>query len=156
MKNISVIRMVALLGFLIAFTSWDQKEEDPVSFSYEVKKIDGNLYEVRIVAKIDEPWHIYSQFTPSEGPSLPTHINFIKNPLVQLIGKLEEKGKLITRHEKILDVELKYFTKQVEFVQKIKLKGNVKTNLNGSIEYMVCTDERCLPPTSEKFALGIQ
>jgi hypothetical protein len=155
MKKFTVIRIAALFGFLITSASWGQKE-DPVSFSYQVKKIGVNLYEVRIVAKIDEPWHIYSQFTPAEGPSLPTHINFSKNPLVELVGKPEEKGKLIIKHEDILEVNLKYFMQQVEFVQKIKLKGNVKTNLNGSIHYMACTDERCLPPTSEKFTLNIQ
>ena len=55
-----------------------QKGEVRVSFNYEVKKNVGNLYEVKIVAKIDDPWHICSQFTPAEGPSLPTQINFSK------------------------------------------------------------------------------
>lgn len=156
MKTIVLKLTFLLAGFLmVAFKSSEQKTENPVSFKYEVKKVGEKEYEVKIIAKIDDPWHIYSQFTPAEGPSLPTSISFTKNPLVELIGKPQEKGKLITKHEEVLDVNLKYFAKQVEFVQKVKLKANVTTNLIGSIEYMACTDERCLMPTTEKFTLGI-
>jgi hypothetical protein len=145
--------LTVFLGF--AFTSRDQKTENPVRFNYEVKKLSGNIYEVKITASIDEPWHIYSQFTPKEGPSLPTHISFVKNPLIEIVGQPEEKGKMITKHEEVLDVNLKYFTDKVEFVQKVKLKAGVKTNLNGAIEYMACTNERCLMPTTEKFTVGL-
>ena len=152
-----MINLCLLLAVLAggAFRSRDQKTENPVRFSYEVKKLSGTLYEVKITASIDESWHIYSQFTPTEGPSLPTHISFVKNPLVEIIGKPEEKGKMITRHEEVLDVNLKYFANKVEFVQKVKLKTPVKTNLIGTIEYMACTNERCLMPTTEKFTLGL-
>lgn len=150
MRNLTI----CLAIFLMAFSRHEPKTENPVSFNYEVKKISGNIYEVKIIAKIDEPWHIYSQFTPPEGPSLPTHISFAKNPMVELIGRPEEKGTLITKHEEILDVKLKYFANRVEFVQKVKLKYAVKTNLSGSIEYMACMDGRCLMPTTEKFAFG--
>jgi hypothetical protein len=151
-----ITRILTLSFFLVTVLSWGQRGEDPVDFKYEVKKIQGNVYEIRIIASIEQPWHIYSQFTPEDGPSLPTHINFTKNPLIELIGKPQEKGQLQTKHEEILDVNLKYYKEKVEFVQKIRLKGNVKTNLMGAINYMACTDERCLLPTTEKFSVGIQ
>jgi hypothetical protein len=156
MKKNRLLVLIALAGLMIAFASWGQEEENPVTFNYEVKKIGEKVYEIRIIAKIDDPWHIYSQYTPAEGPSLPTSISFSKNPLVELVGKPQEKGTLIVRHEKILDVDLKYFAGQVEFVQTVKLKANVKTNIVGTINYMACTEQRCLLPTSEKFTLGIQ
>lgn len=156
MRELTILRIITLICFFFAFTSFVQKNENPVSFSYEVKKISRNLYEVRINAKIDEPWHIYSQFTSAKGASFPTHINFIKNPLIEFIGTPEEKGKLTTKHEEVLNVNLKYFAGQVEFVQKVKLKANVATNILGIIEYMACTDQKCLLPMSEKFTLKIQ
>lgn len=156
MKNLVLKLAILLTGFsVVSFSSKEQNRENPVSFKYEVKNVGGNLYEIKIIARIEDPWHIYSQYTPTEGPSLPTHISFSKNPLVEIVGKPEEKGKLITKHEEILDVDLKYFTEKVEFVQKIKLKANVKTNLSGTIEYMACTNERCLMPTTEKFSVSI-
>jgi len=143
-----------LSGF--SFASRDPKTENPVHFNYEVKKLSGNMYELKITASIEEPWHIYSQYTPAEGPSLPTHISFVKNPLIEIVGKPEEKGTMIKKHEEIFDVNLKYFTNKVEFVQRVKLKIAIKTNLNGTIEYMACTNERCLMPTTEKFTVDLK
>ena len=156
MKNLELkLPLLITILSMLAFATRNQNDENPVSFKYDVKNIGGNIYEVKITAQIEEPWHIYSQYTPADGPSLPTHISFSKNPLVEIVGKPEEKGKLITKHEEVLDVNLKYFNDKVEFVQKVKLKAHVKTNLNGTIEYMACTNERCLMPTTEKFSVGI-
>lgn len=142
-----------LLFFLLV--PGTKAQENPVNFDYKVKKTGTHLYEISIVAYVDAPWHIYSQYTPTDGPNLPTSITFTKHPLIALIGKPAEIGKLITKHEEVLDVNLKYFTGKVEFVQKIKLKGAIKTNLRGSIEYMVCTDGRCLSPTTVNFDVAL-
>ena len=37
-----------------------------------------------------------------------------------------------------------------------KLKGKVKTNMAGTISYMVCNDKECMPPTTKKFSIPIQ
>jgi hypothetical protein len=132
-----------------------QTTKDVVRFEYKVKKLDAKAYELSIIATIAAPWHIYSQFTPADGPSLPTSIQFAKNPLVELVGKPTEKGQLITKHEEILDTDLKYYANKVEFVQRVRLKAPVKTNLNGTIGFMVCTDERCLSPETERFNLNL-
>lgn len=149
MKNILSI----LIIFLLALSA--SAQDNPVSFDYKVKKTGNKLYEVSIVAHVDAPWHIYSQYTPTDGPSLPTSIKFTRHPLIEMIGKTAEIGQLITKHEEVLDVNLKYFTGKVEFVQKVKLKGAIKTNLRGSIEYMVCTDGRCLSPTTVNFDVAL-
>ena len=39
--------------------------------------------------------------------------------------------------------------------QVIKLKGKVKTTLNGFVEFMSCNDHECLPPSKEKFTIAI-
>jgi thiol:disulfide interchange protein DsbD len=138
------------------FNITNRKIEGPINFNYEAKKIGNKTYEVKIKAEIADPWHIYSQYTPKDGPSLPTQIKFVRNPLVELLGEPEEIGELITKRERSLNVTLKYFTEKVEFVQKVKLKANIKTNITGSIEYMACTDDHCLLPTTEKFTIPIK
>lgn len=149
-------KLVCIIGFcLLSLLIWAQNVENPVTFSYKVNKIDDKEYEIRIIAVIEKPWHIYSQFTPPDGPSLPTAIHFTRNPLVEVVGKPVEKGNLITKKEEVLNVELKYYGGTVEFVQKLRVKNAVKTNVNGSIEYMACTDQRCLMPASETFSIGL-
>ena len=103
---------------------------------------------------VKQPWHTNSQFTPDGGP-LPTKFEFAKNPLYSLSGPARENGKMITKHESVFDVDVKYFDGKVDFVQIVKMKRVAKTNLNGSVTFMVCNDEQCLPPTTQKFSLAL-
>jgi thiol:disulfide interchange protein DsbD len=126
-----------------------------VDWKYSANKIADKTYKLHITATIDDGWHIYSQNTPKDGPSLPTSFKFNKNPLVMLTGKVKEIGTLVTKHEEVLDVNLKYYRNKVDFVQVVKLKNNVKTNVTGSIEFMACTDEGCLLPESLPFSIPV-
>jgi hypothetical protein len=60
---------------------------------------------------------------------------------------------LVLKHESVFGIKVKYFEGSVDFVQIIKLKGTSKTNFMGSVEIMVCNDEQCLPPITQKFTL---
>jgi hypothetical protein len=60
---------------------------------------------------------------------------------------------MITKHETVFGVDVKYFDGKVDFVQKVKLKGTAKTNFTGSVTFMVCNDEQCLPAATQKFSL---
>lgn len=73
-KNCLKLCCLLTVFFCVAFTSREQKTENPVRFNYEVKKLSSNIYEVKIIASIEDPWHIYSQSTPPEGASFPTYI----------------------------------------------------------------------------------
>jgi thiol:disulfide interchange protein DsbD len=103
---------------------------------------------------VNSPWHTYSQFTPDGGP-VPTSFNFSKNPLFKLDGKVKENGNLIKKHEDVFGVDVKYFNGKVDFVQRVTVKGNARTNVTGSVEFMVCNDHQCLPPATEKFSIAL-
>ena len=53
-------------------------------------------------------------------------------------------------------MSVKYFPGKVVFVQKVKLKKNVKTVISGTVEYMACTDEECLPPQTVTFSMPLE
>lgn len=128
---------------------------NPVKFSFSAKKINSITYEVCISAKLEEGWHIYSQFTPSGGP-IPTVVGFTKNPLVSFDGDVKEVGKLEVDFEKMFGVEVKQFDSKVDFIQIIRLKKPIKTNVAGFIKYMVCDNEKCLPPATKNFTIAIK
>ncbi|MFY8005043.1 MAG: protein-disulfide reductase DsbD domain-containing protein, partial [Chitinophagaceae bacterium] len=44
---------------------------------------------------------------------------------------------------------------KVVFIQKITTKGAIKTNVAGEVEYMVCNNNRCLPPTKKTFNIKL-
>lgn len=128
--------------------------QSPVSWNFTSKKTGDKEYEIHITASVNNPWHIYSQNTPDGGP-LPTKISFNKNPLISVEGKIDELGKLIKKYEDVFGVDVKYFDGNVEFTQKIKVKANVKTSINGTVIFMVCNDEQCLPPTNKSFSIEL-
>lgn len=127
----------------------------PVKWKYEVRNAAPNLYDVYLTAHIEAPWHIYSQFLAEGGP-IPTQIVFGKNPLLTITGKAKEIGKAVKEHEEVFKMDVTYFPRQVSFVQRVKKAGNIKTNLSGTITYMICKEGECLPVTKQDFNLRIE
>lgn len=128
--------------------------QNPVSIETSYKKINGTTYEVHISMTLDKGWHTYSQTTPAGGP-VPTRIRLNHNPLVSLTGNPKESGELYSHFEKLFNVEVKEFAGKVTFIQAIRLRKPVKTNISGTIEYMVCNNHECLPPVEKAFSLQL-
>ena len=148
-------RYLATLTLLILSIVVFGQAETPVNWSFSSQKKSDKVYEIVMSATVIKPWHIYSQFTPNGGP-LPTKITFASNPLLQVDGATGETGNLKTNHDPYFGVDVKYFSERVAFVQTVKMKGNIKTELRGNIEYMVCNDSKCLPPVKQPFDIKLQ
>lgn len=71
-------------------------------------------------------------------------------------GKTKEVGKIVSKYEEMFEVTVKYFEGKVDFVQIVKLKVDVKTNMSGSVEFMACNNEQCLPPKTVLFNVALQ
>lgn len=128
----------------------------PVKWTFSSKKIDAKNYEVHIVANIQQGWHLYSQTQPADAVSIPTAISFSANPMITLDGKVKEIGKMELFRDKKLNISANQYSGQVEFVQKIKLKTPVKTNMSGTVEFQTCDDKKCLPPQKVPFTVAIK
>lgn len=130
--------------------------QQPVKWTCEAKKISEKVYEVHLKASIQDGWHLYAQEQPENFIGSPTTIKFNKNPLLVFSGKTEEIGKLEKRKEPTLGTEAWQYRNEVVFVQNITLRNNsVKTRIGGSVEFQVCTNEKCLPPATTSFSLAI-
>jgi thiol:disulfide interchange protein DsbD len=127
----------------------------PVSWSFTSKKINDNFYEVQLIATIQPGWHLYSQQQPNDAIAQPTNFNFNKNPLVELEGKVKEIGKLEKYKDKTLNITANQYSQKVTFVQKVKVKGKVKTNVSGNLEFQTCDDKKCLPPKTINFSIAL-
>lgn len=128
--------------------------EDPVKWSFSSTQTGENEFEVTFHAKIDAGWHLYSQFIPDGGP-IPTSFNFESPEGYKLSGKAREVGKRVEEFDKTFEMDLAYFANSASFVQKlVTSKSPVKAQ--GYLEYMVCNDERCLPPTQIEFSFDLK
>ena len=149
MKKFTLFTSLLVLCFSLA----NAQMENPVKWSFSAKKIADKTYELHIMANLDDKWHIYAQET-GEGPE-PTSFSFAANPLVKLDGKVKESGKMEKAFDANFNSVLKYYNKEVDFIQKVKLKSAATTLVNGKVTFMVCNDKKCLPPKEVPFSIKV-
>jgi len=148
-------KIVALFAVVCIALSAAAQIQDPVDWSYSVKKVSADTYTFTAIANIEGDWHIYSQTTGKGGP-VPTKINFNKNPLVTIVGATKEIGKVKQVYDALFKTNVLFIGETATYTQTVKVRGGVKTNISGSVEYMVCDDRQCLPPSKKTFDLKLQ
>jgi hypothetical protein len=149
MKQLYILFLCCIAGGIVNAQSSKQ-----VQWLYTAKKVAEKTYEVHMTATIGSNYHMYAQDAGVEGP-LPTVFTFTSSPLAVLDGKVKETGKMIKKKEEVWGGNVQYYEKTVDFVQLVKLKGNIKTSLAGSVEFMVCNESQCLPPSTIAFKVNI-
>lgn len=138
---------------LVAVVSLQAQSDKQVKWTFESKKIAENTYELHMTAEVGGNFHIYSQ-NAGDGP-MATTFTFTKSPLVTLDGTVKELGKQKKVFEEVFNSEVRYFEKKVDFVQVVKVKGKAKTNVAGKVEFIVCNDRECLPPSTVNFKVAV-
>ncbi|MBI5856100.1 MAG: hypothetical protein HZB42_00515 [Sphingobacteriales bacterium] len=129
---------------------------NPVTWSFSSKKTGDKMYEIHMTATIQTGWHLYSQKQPNDAIAIPTTFTINANPLFNPEGKIKEVGKMEVMNDKELGVSANQYSITVDFVQKVKLKSNARTNFTGSVEYQTCDDKKCLPPKTVNFSIAIK
>ena len=107
----------------------------------------NNTAEAEIVfsGTIDNGWHVYSTNLGNDGPIEATfHVNKLEG--AELVGPLTPRGKEISEYDNMFGMKLRYFEKNVQFVQKVKFT-KPQYNIDAYLEYGACNDEMCMPPT---------
>ena len=137
-------KILPLLLFFVSVTN-AQILTDKVQWSTKVTQLTDTTYNLLVTAKIDKGWHLYSQFIGDNGP-VPTSFAFANNgSAFQLIGKTKET-KGIEGFDSAFGMKIKFFEDEAIFSQQIETLKSIK-NINATVEFMVCDDMRCLPPT---------
>ena len=66
-----------------------------------------------------------------------------------------EIGNLEKAYDPNFMSTLKFYNKKVDFVQKISLKSTASTVLKGVLSFMVCNENKCLPPKEIPFSIKV-
>ncbi|MEK0413875.1 MAG: hypothetical protein RL070_1363 [Bacteroidota bacterium] len=148
-------KIIALFSVIWLTTTVAAQIQDPVDWSYSVKKVSADTYTFTATANIEGDWHIYSQTTGKGGP-VPTKINFNKNPLITIVGATKETGQVKQVYDELFKTTVRFIGETATYTQTIKVRGGVKTNISGFVAYMVCDDRQCLPPSKKTFDLKLQ
>ena len=134
------LSILALLGSFSLFA-----QSNPVSWSTSVEQGKNDQAFLVITATIDQGWHLYSQDIPEGGP-IATSFSFTESDKYTKVGKVTE-GKPHEEFDPNFDMILKYFSNKAVFKQEIKVTSETDFKVTGELEFMVCNDEMCLPPT---------
>ena len=125
---------------------------DPVDWSYSVERVSETEANLFFDANLKSGWHLYSQHIDGDGP-VPTSFTFQELGSAKLNGDVAE-GKGHSSMDPNFGIELKYFEGKARFTQKVKVTAEA-TSIKGELEFMVCDDERCLPPDYQPFEFKI-
>jgi thiol:disulfide interchange protein DsbD len=145
-------KLFTLLLVLLASQSKAQIE-NPVKWSYSAQKTGKNEANILIKADIQKGWHLYSQFIEDGGP-IPTSFTFSPSKDFKLEGKVSESPKAVTAFDPNFGMKIAWHETQVVFTQKIKTTSD-KFTLKGVLEYTVCNNNKCLPPTEQEFSISV-
>ncbi len=127
---------------------------DPVKWSTSVNKISDSEYELIATATIEDQWHLYSQNVPENGPIATSFVfegnaNYLKKGNTK-----EEEGHTV--NDPVFEMIIKFFETKASFKQRIKLKTKKAFQVNAVVEFMVCDDSRCLPPTEVDLVFDVK
>lgn len=147
MKKITLV-----IAFLTIWASQAQILE-PVKWATSVEKVSDTEYILNSKATIEPGWHLYSQNVPEDGP-IPTTFTYddSKGGLEIIGNTVEEEGHTID--DPVFQMEIKFFEKTATFKQHVKVSGE-QTIVKGFVEFMVCDDARCLPPTEAELVYDL-
>ncbi|MGS2763039.1 cytochrome c biogenesis protein CcdA [Sinomicrobium sp. M5D2P9] len=148
-KRFALFLVIGLTGMLNA----SGQIYDPVKWTTEVEAVSGHEYILWIKASIMPGWHMYSQSVPDNGP-VATEFSFEESRTYSLVNTVEEE-KGHTVHDPVFDMEITYFSDSTAFSQKIKTDGEEGFTIEGEVTYMVCDEQRCLPPETKKLSFTI-
>ncbi|RZJ72987.1 cytochrome c biogenesis protein CcdA [Flavobacterium sp.] len=145
-------RIIFLLLAVLSVSAGFAQIVKPAKWSSKITKVSDTEFKLTMSAEMEDGWHIYSQFTPEDGP-LAAVLEF-KNQKgnYELIGKaLESPTK--RQFNKEFGVDEIYFEHKAVFTQRIKVTNAKLTTVELALDYQICSD-RCINET-EKFTFAL-
>ena len=151
MKRICIVLLMGLMS--LAGTASMAQQLDPAKWTYSVKETSATEAELVFTAKIDDGWHLYSQYTDPAGP-LPIVFEFTKSPDYELVGKVQEP-KPHEEMDPLFDCVVKSFSGTVVFRQKVKRLSEADFSVKGVLSYQMCNNGSCIAPEDRDFAFKV-
>lgn len=144
--------LVVLFCFFFGIFQSMSQMVDPVKWSTSVEKVSETEYYLISKAEIPSGFHLYAQAIAEDGPIPTSFIYDDSEGNFTIIGNTEEEqGKTV--NDPVFNMEIKYFEKTATFKQKVEVKGGVAT-INAFVEFMICNDTQCSPPTEEELVFN--
>ena len=149
-----------LIGLTLFASSLPAQKLDPVQWTLTsdvTKAPPGSIVPLKLTAKLEPGWHLYSLTTPPGGP-IPTTAVIADNPSVEKAILYQPKPE--RRLDPNFGVDTETFANEAAFWVTAELKKDAPpgaVELEAQVRYQSCDDRRCLPPRKKtaKFTLNV-
>ena len=132
-----------LLFGIITLLPLSAQETEPVSWSYELTKLNSLEYQISFNAEIIDGWKLYSQFSPEEG-SVATSFKFLNNDNNYFADEIFNEDPYIIGYDNVFKMDLFYFEGKANFNQSLRLNNKDVNQVKIEVEYSSCDDELCI------------
>ncbi len=147
-------RTIIIILCLLATFGVTAQQLDPAKRSFSVKETSATEAELVITVKLDNGWHMYSQYTDENGP-LPTVFEFTPSSDYTLVGKVVEP-KPHEEMDPLFGCVVKSFEGTVVFRQKIKRLSDKDFTVKGLLSYQLCNDGSCIAPEDHDMVFKVK
>jgi DsbC/DsbD-like thiol-disulfide interchange protein len=160
MRRVMAALLLPLTAAAVLPAQQEEKAPDPVTWTIHSSRKSvkpGERFMVRLMASIDEGWHLYSMRQQEGGP-IPMTITAPMPQLFQIAG-LVDAPVALTAHEELFGMEVEYYFGEVEFgvpMRAYKEARPEKAKLTLAARYQVCDSRQCLPPKTVKLDKDVE
>ncbi len=128
--------------------------EPPVSWNFSSHATEQGQVVIRMEAVADAGWHIYATELENDLGPIPTAIRFTPSNHFAFVGPLVEPIPK-EEYDPNFEMQVRYHSGKALFEQRIKPTSPKVFELEGEVEFMVCNDVTCLPPTIVPFRIKV-
>lgn len=146
--------LLLFLLFISVVIKSNAQVRDHAIWNYTIEKKSDKQLQVLLTVSLDSGWHIYSSQMEEGGPQK-TVITIVPGNSFKVSPETTESGKLIEKYDSSFNITLRYYPKLAEFKKIIDVTDTSEFVLKGTISYMLCTDEVCLPPEEKAFTINV-
>lgn len=130
-------KVIYLLAAFLMTAQLSAQIKEPVKWKSKVEKISESRFNLILSATIENEWHVYSQFTPADGP-LPMVLTFKDaKGNFELVGKAKE-SPYKKQFNDVFGVDEYYFENSLTVTQEVKINNPKLSKIKLSLEYQVC------------------
>ena len=133
-------KLTLILVAFFALANGSAQVKKPVKWTAKTETISNTEFNLVMNATIESGWHMYSQFTPDNGP-LPIVLTF-KNQKgnFELVGKAKE-SPYKKEFNKDFEVDEYYFENKAIITQKVKITNPKNNKIVVNVDFQACQNQ---------------
>lgn len=139
-----IIMFVALVALMVCGAT--AQNPQPVKWTFSNVPSGKNGGTIVATATIEKGWHMYGLDLPKGGPQ-PTTFTVSTPDGIVFADETITMPKATITHDTSWDMDLSWWDNKVTLKKKYTRKGK-GGEVELKVRYMVCSGDRCLPPTT--------